>query len=367
MPALPHIAQVFDVSVNVAQLTAVAWMIGALLPQLILGPVSDFYGRKPIIMWGGLFYVLTSMACAIAPNIYVVLAARLLQGMAMPTMFIAGYAAVNEWFDSQEAIKILARMNSVTILAPAFGPTIGGAFLLYFNWRWIFVILGIFALIPLILLYYKMPETRPTSVNKHEGMHLATILSDYKSVLFNKKFFMLSIVCFFPLIGLIAWMLGGPFVIVNRFKFTTLDFGLLQGVIFTGFIIGTKIVSKVATKENNNYFINIGILLSLFGAATASLLDWLYPDQLKFMIICMTLATFGSGMAMPILSRIVLDASSKPMGIKVTVFSIARVFWSGVLASVCVALFFNGTMLSIALLMLVFSLIAYLVWLCCGK
>ena len=77
----------------------------------------------------------------------------------MPTMYIAGYAVINEIFDSQAAIKILARMKSVTIIAPAFGPLIGSFMLLYVDWPWIFYILAILSAIAITILYFLMPET----------------------------------------------------------------------------------------------------------------------------------------------------------------------------------------------------------------
>ena len=361
MPALPHIATVFHVDASIAQWTSIIWMVGALVPQLFLGPLSDRYGRRPIILYGGVIYMIASLLCAVAPTINLFLLARLLQGLAMPTMFIAGYAAVNEWFSTSKAISILARMNAVTILAPAFGPMLGGVFLLRYNWRWIFVILGGWALLSIAMLWRYMPETLAPA-KRSPSLCLPTSLRHYKRVCTNIRFMMASCIAFLPTIGLIVWMLAGPFVVMNQFHYSTLDFGLLQGIIFAGFIVGTKLVSRFADANRHRLFIQSGLLLALAAAVLATVFGWWMPHGMMLLVAFMTLASLGAGMVIPILSRLTLDTSDEPMGIKVTVFSIMRVAVSGLLGSIAVAVFYNHTLLSLALLMLVFNAVAMVLW-----
>lgn len=106
MPAFPMIADDFHASANIVQLTATAWMFGALSVQLLFGPLSDRYGRRPILLLSGVIYIVSTTFCMMATNIHFLLVARFFQGSAMPAMYIAGYAAINEYFDSNQAIKI---------------------------------------------------------------------------------------------------------------------------------------------------------------------------------------------------------------------------------------------------------------------
>ncbi len=356
VPALPKITTFFAISANLAQLTMVIWMIGGLAVQLIFGPLSDRYGRRPLLLWGGVLYILSSVLCAVAPTIHVLLIGRFLQGVAMPSMFIAGYAAINELFDSKQAIGMLARMNSVTILAPAFGPLLGGAFLLAFSWRWIFIILGLWALITVVLLYFKMPET----VVKPKPFQFNQIILHYRSVFANYKFILLSLLTVFPIIGVISWILAGPFIIIHKFHLSTLTFGIIQTFIFGSFILGTKVVSKFATADRNHFLINLGLGLAFLGAIITTLISWLFPNALFAVIAFIMLLTFGGGLSMPILSRLTLEASDAPMGIRVTVFSLMRI-GSGVLGSVSVLLFYSGSLISLAAIMLFFTAIAVVI------
>ena len=356
MPALPKIAYAFGVDSHTAQLTAIVWMVGGLLVQLVFGPLSDRYGRRPILLFGGGLYVVSTIVCAFSSDIHTMLIARFFQGMAMPSMFIAGYAAINELFESEKAVKILARMNSITILAPAFGPLLGSAFILFFDWRWIFGILSIWGFIAVVMLFFKMPET--THIDKRSThLNFADIFFQYSSLATNIKFILFSLITFLPIIGLISWMLAGPFIIVEEFHYSTLVFGIIQTFIFSSFILGTKIVDKYANKNRNNLLVNIGLCVSLLGAILATITALYFTNSLFIVVSFIMFVTFGSGLSMPILSRLALETSDAPMGIRVTLFSIARIS-SGVVGSICVTIFYNGTLLSVATIMLFFTVIA---------
>lgn len=356
VPALPKISQDLSISAGLAQSTAIVWMVGGLLVQFIFGPLSDRYGRRPILLYGGILYVVTSFACAMAPNIHVLLVARFFQGMAMPAMYIAGYAAINELYDSQTAIKILARMNGITIIAPAFGPLLGGALLLFIDWRWLFVLLGLGAAIAITFLFFKMPET-VSEQQQATPFKLSTTFSDYWQTSKNLKFIGNTLTAFLPIIGLVSWILAGPFLIVHRFHYSTLDFGLIQILVFGCFVIGTKVVAKFSSDTRNHIFINTGLILGLIGSSSASLLGWFFPNSLAGFIFSIMIAMLGVGFSLPILSRHSIESSDAPMGIRVTVFSVFRI-GAGVFGSICMAIFYNSEFISIALIMLTFTAVA---------
>lgn len=363
LPALPKISSDFGVDSHMAQLTVIVWMAGGLLVQLIFGPLSDRYGRRPILLFGGWIFIVSTIICAISNDIYTMLIGRFFQGIAMPSMFIAGYAAINELFESEKAVKILARMNSITILAPALGPLLGSAFILMFDWRWIFIILALWSFIAIVILFFKMPETLAIE-KRATRMNPINILYQYGSLITNLKFMLYSLIAFLPIIGLITWMVAGPFIIIKEFHYSTLVFGVIQTVIFTSFIIGTKIVNIYASNNRNNLLVNIGLCFSLVGAIFTAITSWFFANHLFIVIFFLMFVTFGSGLSMPILSRLTLESSDEPMGVRVTIFSIIRI-GSGVIGSICVTLFYNGTLLSISEIILFFTAIAVAIKLFC--
>lgn len=356
VPALPNIAHTFHTTAQMAQYTAIVWMVGGLIMQPVFGPLSDRFGRKPLIVYGGILFIVSSVACALALNIQMLLWARFLQGIAMPTMFIAGYAAINEFYESKTAIAILARMNSMTILAPAFGPMVGGAFLLYLDWRWIFLVLAVAALIAVSLLCFYMPETLVLE-KRSTHFKLKQIRRQYSLVLLNKKFMLYALITFLPIIGLIAWMMVGPFVVVNMFHYSTFDFGVIQLFVFASFILGTKLVTWFNHEARHQRLINIGLFCAVLGSILLSVITFYFTHLLLLPVIALMITTLGSGMMIPVLSRLTLDASQAPMGIKVTVFSIIRIA-SGIIGSICITLFYSGSLFSMAMIMLIFTLLA---------
>lgn len=354
VPALTRIATELHASANAVQLTVTFWMLGGFFSQLFIGPISDHIGRRPVLLWGGVCYILSTLACGLVHNITLLIMFRLIQGMCMPSMYIAGYAAINELFESQQAIKILARLNSITILAPAFGPMLGGLFLLYYDWQWIFYILTILSCLAVIALFYTMPET---VVNDNRTLpSLSTTLHHYISLFKNKNFIVYSLMAFVPIIGLIAWIIASSIVLIAHFHFSTFEFGLVQSLIFIGFIIGTKITSKLTDTHTNKLLIHTGITLTVIGSLISLISNFLIPHTVWGVVMGMFILCLGSGMIMPILSRLSLESSQQPMGVSVTVFSIIRI-GSGVLGSLAMVLLFADNFTSMTILIFICALV----------
>jgi len=358
MPALPNIATVFGITASLAQFTATAWMLGGFLVQLVFGPLADRYGRRPMLLWGAVLYIVASIACSLSPNIEIMMLARVLQGIAMPSMFIAGYAVVNELFSSKEAVHTLATMNSIGILAPAFGPILGGALLLFVNWRWIFVILAGVAVITSLILYKTMPETMSKEQQlEHRNTSLKGIISQYMTIFKNGPFMNAALTTFLPLSGMIAWMIAGPFIVINTFHHSTFEFGAIQTLIFVCFIIGTKIVKYTKSEERFPLLINLGLGANLLGSAVMMITSHYLPHYLSSVVIPTMVVALGGGLSLAPMSRLTLDRSDAPMGSRMTIFSLARV-GSGVLGSAALALIYNHTLISMALIAFVFAAIS---------
>ena len=356
VPALPEMSQLFHVSANVAQLTFVIWILGGVVVQLFVGPITDRFGRKPLLICSGLLYIVTSFICAFAPTIHVLLVARFFQGVSLPLMYTPGYAAINESFDTQKSIKIFARMQMLTKLTPAFAPLLGGTFLMVANWRWIFIIVGALSIIAVLLLIFKMPETL-SEENRSDRLHVPSILKQYKNVLGNVKFFTLGALTYVPTMGLIAWIVSGPFIVVHLFHFNTLAFGIMQGLIFGCFLLGAQVVNRFSSKERNQKLISLGLVFIIVASCAAAVIEGLFPMHLFWLVFLMMLISFGVGITAPILARLTLDTSEETMGIKVSVFSLMRMGY-GFLGSLVVSIFYANSLFSLALIMAVFALIA---------
>ncbi len=321
LPAIPTIAKQYLISSHLAELTLTSWFIGAMSLQLVIGPLCDRYGRRPILLIGGLIFVVSSIICAFAPTYSLLLLARFLQGMAVPTMIIAGYAAINESFNNTKAIKIIATMNSVKIIAPAFGPLLGSAIIIFVDWRFIFILLAVWALLAILLLKRFMPET---NLNVHNRINIKSITKSYYRILMNRGFIRYMLTFCFVIGPMMAWMLAGPIIIVDKYHLNTFYFGLFQCLIFLSYIIGSKFITNKITEKNITVLTRLGIAISFIGALIQFLLILLFPHALLILIVTLMVITFGSGFSTPVLIRLAISESDEPMGQRMTIVSLMQ-------------------------------------------
>lgn len=316
LPAMPAIALDLGLTQDQIQSTLTFWFLGSGSLQLLMGPMSDSYGRKPIISIGGALFVISSAICALTSSLPIMLAARFVQGSSICFIVLAGYAAIQESFSTKEAIKWLALLGSITILAPALGP-LGGAIMVEFiSWRyifWLFVALGLISFVSVLII---MPET---NTNPHP-LHLRTIGRDFVKIITNKDF-MLPCLGYCLLVGIFFfWMFESPFIIIEQLRYSKLFYGLAQTVIFSVFFVGAKVTDWWLTRNSLKSLINTGLAITMVGVL-ALLLTSMGWNNIYLAIACMVLISFGSSMLFGPVNRLTIEASKQPMGRRIGVFS----------------------------------------------
>ena len=354
LPALPHIAHDLFTTNHLVQLTLTTWFMGSASMQLFLGPISDRIGRRPVLLFGGLVFIAVTIGCAVSQNIYWLLILRFIQGATITSMIVAGYATIHELFDRDKAIHTLSMMASITVLAPSFGPLFGALILQFGSWRVIFAILAGWACIVLLGLFFKMPETNP---HANEKIQFQTIVRQYKNIFCNKSFliFLLTSRCLFA--AMIAWIAAGPFLLIDRFHYGTIGFGIAQVFIFGSYIVFTRLVKYLMTKLTLKNITTAGIVMAILGALYAFIASLIFPDTPSNMIIAMIFIAGGSGLVFPIVERLGIESSNEPMGSKVAVSSLLMGL-AGIIGSALISGFYNNTLLSLATILLLLCIIA---------
>lgn len=360
LPALPSMIHDLGISTRLAQQTITAWFFGASSLHLLLGPVSDRFGRKPVLLIGGILFITATWICAITSNIHILLLARFIQGAVVPTLSTAGYASIHETYDHKQAIQILALMTSVVMLAPAIGPLIGGIFLQWVNWRWIFVFLALSASIIWLGLCFIMSEIH--SSTQRYMFRWTNVLINYRQILKNKAFMLNLCIISFNVLAKATWIVGGPFLIINQFKLNTLYFGLIQILIFGSQILGAQLVKRVIHRIEINRLINHGLNISLFASLLAVGLCLNFPDKLIGLVLCLMIFCFGTALSSP-LQRLCIEASPEPIGARMAIYAtLISLFCS--LASFLFSFTYTGSLLWFAsLLFLLASLAKLMRWL----
>ena len=360
LPALPSMIHDLGINTRLAQQTIAAWFLGASSLHLFSGPVSDRFGRKPVLLISGVFFTVATWVCAFTSNITILLCARFIQGAVVSTLSTAGYASIHETYDRKQAIQILTLMTSVVMLAPAVGPLIGGIFLQWLNWRSIFVFLALSASIIWLGLCFVMSETR--SNTQKYMFRWSHVLINYQQILKNKAFIFNLFIISFNVLAKAAWIVGGPFLIISQFKLNTLYFGLIQILIFGSQFLGAQLVKRIIHRVEVNHLINQGLRISLFASLFAVCLSVMFPDKLCGLVICLMIFCFGTALSGP-LQRLCIEASPEPMGARMAVYATSISLFCS-LASFLISFTYIGSLLWFAsLLFILASLASLLRWL----
>lgn len=359
LPALPEMADALQLTHHTAQLTLTSWFLGATSIQLLLGPISDRYGRRPILLLGGLVYIATNIICATTTNIHYLLITRFIQGSCVCSVVVAGYAAIHELYEQREAVQILALMGSIVVLAPAFGPLGGSVILQFASWRAIFWFIGILSAILILSLYVFMPETRPRHTS--QPLSLSKLASDYYAIMTNKGFAYNTFAFCFLFIGTIGWIAMGSFLSIDAFSYSPMAFALFQVIIFSGFILGSHMVKYGIVWWGISKMIVVGLSIGLCGALASMITSWMLPHHFFLFILTLTVFTSGTALAFGALSRIAIEACQEPMGARMAIFS-TMMSGAATVSSMISGALYNGTTLTLAMIIMASCVLA-----CCMR
>ena len=167
MPAMIDVVKSFNSPESTIATSLTMYILGGASLQLVLGPVSDAFGRRPSMLLGACLFFLFTLLIASSNSMNQFLIARFFQGMGLCFIGVIGYATIQELFAEMDAIRIIAIMANAAILAPLLGPLMGALVIHYTSWRWIFIMIAIGALIALWGLWRYMPE--PIGQVKRDG------------------------------------------------------------------------------------------------------------------------------------------------------------------------------------------------------
>lgn len=318
LPAVPAIGDDLSVAISLVQLTIAAWFAGNSSVQLIIGPLSDRFGRRPILFGGGVLFLLSTLGCALASSITLLIIARFIQGIGVCTLMVAGYASIHDLYDDKQAIHILIWMGSAAVIAPAVGPVLGGLILAFTSWRSIFVLLFLLSSLFLLVLWFVMPET-PLGPSK-QRLSIKTLVHSYGKILSNRSF-MTSAASFGLLYGgIIGWITASPFLLMESLGLTPMQFGWLQVPVFGAYIVGAQMVKPLLERAGKEALIVFGLALSCVSVAAFIFFPILYPDRAFSFVLPIAGYALGFGFAAAPLNRITLTATGEQKGAAIALF-----------------------------------------------
>ncbi|EPH42137.1 putative MFS-type transporter YdgK [Streptomyces aurantiacus JA 4570] len=243
LPALPEVTNALHTPAATIQLTLTACLMGMALGQLVVGPMSDKWGRRRPLLIGLLVYILATAICALAPTAELLIAFRLLQGLAGAAAIVIARAVVRDLYDGVEMARFFSTLMLISGVAPIVAPLIGGQVLRLTDWRGIFVVLTVVGVALTLLVWRRLPETLAPA-DRHDG-GTAEALRTMRGLLADRVFTGYMVAGGFAFAALFAYISASPFVIQEIYGASPQTFSLLFGVNSVGLIIVGQINGKL--------------------------------------------------------------------------------------------------------------------------
>lgn len=242
LPSLAHIASDFGVDYALANLSIAGYLIVTGVLQLIMGPLSDRYGRRPVLLWSMGVFALASVGCALAENIWVFLGFRMVQGAVIAGQVLPR-AALRDLYPPSQAAARLGQLSMAMALAPMLGPMLGGVLESLFGWRAGFVLYAIMGFAMLALVWADMGET-----NQNRSATFGAQMRQYPELFRSRRFWGYSLCAAFSVGGFYAFITGAPMVAAAAFDLSPAMLGLGIGIITLGFMAGNFVTGRIAPR-----------------------------------------------------------------------------------------------------------------------
>jgi DHA1 family bicyclomycin/chloramphenicol resistance-like MFS transporter len=237
LPALPAITQGFGASLPQAQLTLTALLLAFGLAQLACGPMSDRWGRRPVLLWGLGVYVLASVASALAPSMEWLIAARTLQGAAMGAGVMCARAIVRDLYRPVEGARVMSKgLTGLGVIAAVSGP-LGGLLTDVASWRVALLTLAVFGAATLALVVLRFEET--VSQKNPQALRPAMLLATWRRILGHRTFWAWSALSAGSYGGLFTVLATSPFVFIEMLGIPRWGYGLLMSSVSITYLLGT--------------------------------------------------------------------------------------------------------------------------------
>ncbi len=321
-PAMLAITKDFGVSSSWAASSMSFYLLGGACVAWLIGPLSDRLGRKKVLLAGVLFFVLCCLLTLLTQNIESFLALRFLQGIGLTVISAVGYAAIQETFAERDAIKVMALMANISLLAPLLGPVVGAFLIDHVSWHWGFIGIAFLAFLSWFGLKAKMPDTK-LSIPKQPFSYM---LDDFKQVYKNKRFLAMTLALPMVSMPLMLWIALSPVILVEELGFSSMQYGLAQFPVLGGLIVGNIVLIQMIDKLALGRSVLMGLPMMLLGTLIL-LAGVILPDYLICCLIAgMTLISFGEGISFSVLYRFALMSSEVSKGTVAAAVSMLLMF-----------------------------------------
>lgn len=293
LPSIPAMADYFSVDYKVMQLSISLYLAMTALLQLFIGPLSDRYGRRPIILWGSAIFIVATLGCIMAPTAQAFLTFRMIQAVIATGMALSR-AVVRDMVPGAEAASMIGYVTMGMSISPMIGPFFGGVLDTYFGWHATFWVLAILGLFLLILTWADLGETSTT-----QNTSFVKQFKQYPELLLSRRFWGYALAATFSSGAFFAYLGGAPFVGEKLFHMNSIWLGISFGAVSVGYLIGNFISGRFSTRIGINRMILVGSAIITCGIFCSLVLFYLGFGSPFVFFAFMPSVGIGNGMVLP--------------------------------------------------------------------
>ncbi|MGF7159007.1 DHA1 family bicyclomycin/chloramphenicol resistance-like MFS transporter [Rhodoligotrophos appendicifer] len=297
LPSLPSITHSLNTDAASVQLTLSVFLVGFAVGQIIYGPLSDRFGRRPILLIGLSLFGIASAGCMLANTIEILILARFGQAVSACAAIVIARAIVRDLYRAEQAGRVLSLMGAIMGIVPALAPLLGGVLEPLFGWRSVFGAISILASLVLLIVALFLPETLT-----HSNRQPATIkgmLSSFGVLLNNfqfRRFVGMVCLCYG---GLFAFISGSSFILQEHYGLDEIHFSFSFSTAVLGYISGSLFGARFGTRIGLNRMVSIGACMLAVGGLTMIILVRLQPPAVWHVLIPITIYMCGVGLTLP--------------------------------------------------------------------
>ena len=353
LPAIPYMVSDLGATASQGQLTLSVFMVGLATGQLIFGPLSDQFGRLPVVRIGTLLFLITSLLCALVRSMELMWLTRGLQGIAAASGPVVARAIVRDRYEGNRASQVMSVLSGAMAVIPMIAPSLGVLILSFSAWPSVFVALACFALIILIALA-RFPESAERGT---ERLTLSRVLRAFRSMLSTRAFLGYQMAGSFSFAALFCYLSTVAFFLPDVFNVPTSLFGYAFALTVFGFMTGSLVNASLVMRYGMDRTLRAGLLTSL---VSAMCIVGLAAEAQKHMVILALLSStffFGVGLTSANASMGAISLFRNQAGAASAVYGFTHAMLASLLGAIAGGLY-AGRLLEPALVILACALLA---------
>lgn len=356
LPAIPVVREFFSVSAGTAQLTLSLSMLSIAVATLIYGPLSDRFGRRPVMLAGIAISLVGSALCILAPTIEWLIFGRLIQAAGGAVGLVLARAIVTDIYPADRSAGIIATLVMVMVVMPMLSPMVGGELLIRFDWHSIFYLTLIFSTALLLLMWHFLPETLRRDASS--GETTPTMSQGFAVLLRSRRFVGFAFNAAFVSVMFFSFIAAAPEIMVSVLQRPANEFGYYFVMIPFGFMSGSYIARRMSHRLGAYRMITLGSALGIAGVSIALMLQLAGLHHPVSLFLPIALSTFGNGLSMPNAQAAALSVAPGLAGSASGLTGFLQMGLSALAAQI-VALIYNATVYPMLFLMLGAALISF--------